>query len=255
MNFSMDGYLCELAGAQIRDGLHILGKVPENETMIDMLQALTRLSNLEIASLRGAIAALFDLDASELLENQGIRVQYVPPMLVHLADRPLVTAGDIIETIDELVKHVLALLQQEKFEVSSIAKVIGETFPQLEADAETSEITTTLEFVCTGIVPNLSETTQEISNLILALDGGFVPAGPSGSPTRGMAHLLPTGRNFYACDPQALPSLAAWEVGQGLAKTCLDRYLAETGAYPEHVAISVWGTAAMRTHGDDSKFV
>lgn len=231
-----------------------MGKVPEGETMIDMLQALTRLSNLEIASLRGAIAALFDLDASELLENQGSRVQDVPPMLVHLADRPLVTAGDIIETIDELVKHLLTLLQQEKFEVSSIAKVIGETFPQLEADAETSEITTTLKFVCTGIVPNLSETTQEISNLILALDGGFVPAGPSGSPTRGMAHLLPTGRNFYACDPQALPSLAAWEVGQGLAKTCLDRYLADTGAYPEHVAISVWGTAAMRTHGDDSKF-
>ena len=68
-DFSMDGYLCELAGAQIRDGLHIMGKVPEGETMIDMLQALTRLSNLEIASLRGAIAALFDLDASELLEN------------------------------------------------------------------------------------------------------------------------------------------------------------------------------------------
>ena len=253
--FSMDGYLCELAGAQIRDGLHILGKVPEGETMIDMLQALTRLSNLDIASLRGAIAALFDLDASELLENQGVRVRDVPHMLLHLADRPLVTAGDIIETIDDLVKHLLTLLQQERFEVSSIAKVIGETFPQLEADAETSDITTTLKFLCTRIVPNLSDTTQEITNLILALNGGFVPAGPSGSPTRGMAHLLPTGRNFYACDPQSLPSLAAWEVGQGLAKTCLDRYLADTRAYPEHVAISVWGTAAMRTHGDDSKFL
>mmetsp|Transcript_24945 Transcript_24945/g.42429 ORF Transcript_24945/g.42429 Transcript_24945/m.42429 type:complete len:266 (-) Transcript_24945:341-1138(-) len=179
----------KVAVIQIRDGLHIMGKVPEGETMIDMLQALTRLSNLEIASLRGAIAALFDLDASELLENQGLRVRDVPPMLVHLADRPLVTAGDIIETIDELVKHLLALLQQEKFEVSSIAKVIGATFPHLEADAETSDITTTLKFVCTGIVPNLADTTQEITNLILALDGGFVPAGPSGSPTRGMAHL------------------------------------------------------------------
>ena len=249
----MDGYLCELAGAQIRDGLHILGKPPEGETMIDMLQALTRLSNLEIASLRSAIAALFDLDASELLENQGARVQNMPSMLVQLADRHLVTAGDIIETVDELLKHLLSLLQQEKFDVKSISKVISETFPHLEADAETAEISTTLEFVCTAIVPNLHITTQEIANLLVALDGGFVPAGPSGSPTRGMAHLLPTGRNFYACDPQSLPSLAAWEVGQGLARTCLDRYLADTGAYPEHVAISVWGTAAMRTHGDDRK--
>ena len=100
-------------------------------------------------------------------------------------------------------------------------------------------------------MPALCGTTDEISNLIVALDGGFVPGGPSGSPTRGMAHILPTGRNFYSVDPNAIPSMPAWEVGRGLAREVLSRYMKETGAYPEHVAISVWGTAAMRTHGDD----
>jgi cobaltochelatase CobN len=66
-----------------------------------------------------------------------------------------------------------------------------------------------------------------------------------------MAHVLPTGRNFYACDPRALPSVAAWRVGQGLADDLLRRYRAEEGSYPESVGLSIWGTSAIRTYGDD----
>src|SRR5262249_32937340 len=54
----LDGYLCELAGAQIRDGLHVLGQVPEGEQLVDLLQALTRLPNLAVPSLRAAVASL-----------------------------------------------------------------------------------------------------------------------------------------------------------------------------------------------------
>jgi len=67
-----------------------------------------------------------------------------------------------------------------------------------------------------------------------------------------MAHILPTGRNFYSVDPRSLPSQAAWRVGRQLAQEVLQRYLKETGRYPESVSISVWGTSAMRTHGDDA---
>ena len=63
--------------------------------------------------------------------------------------------------------------------------------------------------------------------------------------------FLPTGRNFYAVDPRTLPSLAAWQVGQELAREVLERHRDETGGYPESVGISIWGTSAMRTHGDD----
>ena len=108
-----------------------------------------------------------------------------------------------------------------------------------------------LRFVQTEIVPNLRRNTEEITNLLHALDGRYVPAGPSGAPTRGMAHVLPTGRNFYAVDPRALPSQAAWRVGQQLADELIHRHLADEGAYPECVGLSVWGTSAMRTHGDD----
>ena len=101
------------------------------------------------------------------------------------------------------------------------------------------------------IVPALGRTRDEIDNLLRGLEGQFIPPGPSGAPTRGMAHVLPTGRNFYAVDPRALPSAAAWQVGQQLARETLNRYLKEEHTYPEMVGLSIWGTSQMRTQGDD----
>jgi cobaltochelatase CobN len=66
-----------------------------------------------------------------------------------------------------------------------------------------------------------------------------------------MAHVLPTGRNFYSVDPKAIPSRLAWDVGQALADALIARHLEEEGTYPDTVGLVVWGTAAMRTAGDD----
>jgi cobaltochelatase CobN len=243
----LDGYLCELAGAQIRDGLHILGQVPDGEQMVGLLQALTRVPNLEVPSLRAAVAGLFGLDLDTLLAERG-RPLDAPPALARLADRPLVTRADALETIDELCRHLHALLQRHDFRPDAVESAIAETFPD-SADGEA--IRSVLAFTCNRLVPALRQTTDEITQLLAGLEGRYVPAGPSGAPSRGMAHVLPTGRNFYAVDPRALPSAAAWQVGQELAREVLERYRTETGTYPETVGISAWGTSAMRTHGDD----
>src|SRR5260370_36020206 len=66
-----------------------------------------------------------------------------------------------------------------------------------------------------------------------------------------MAHVLPTGRNFYSVDPKSLPSPLAWDVGRRLADELVARHVSEDGAVPETVGLVVWGTAAMRTQGDD----
>src|SRR5579875_1132548 len=109
----------------------------------------------------------------------------------------------------------------------------------------------TLAWVCQRLVPALRRTGDEVSAVLAALEGRHVPSGPSGAPSRGMAHVLPTGRNFYSLDPQAVPSPLAWSVGQELARELVERHLAETGRYPVSVGLVVWGTAAMRTGGDD----
>ncbi|MBE2316034.1 cobaltochelatase subunit CobN [Solirubrobacter sp. CPCC 204708] len=90
--------------------------------------------------------------------------------------------------------------------------------------------------------------TREIDALIGGLHGRHVIAGPSGSPTRGRLDVLPTGRNMYSVDPRALPSDLAYETGTKLA----DALLASHDELPETVGIVVWGTAAMRTAGDDA---
>ncbi|WP_208026868.1 cobaltochelatase subunit CobN [Rhabdothermincola sediminis] len=109
----------------------------------------------------------------------------------------------------------------------------------------------TVQWVCEWLVPMLQRTGDELANLLRGLDGRFVPAGPAGTLSRGGAHVLPTGRNFYSLDPQALPTRLAWETGVRLADALLARHLGEHGSYPRSVGLVVWGTAAMRTQGDD----
>jgi cobaltochelatase CobN len=114
-----------------------------------------------------------------------------------------------------------------------------------------AELTGPLALACRTLVPALERVTDEIDHVLDALEGRYVPAGPAGAPTRGMAHVLPTGRNFYAVDPRGVPSHAAWRVGLQLAREVAERHRTETGRYPEMIGLGAWGTSQMRTQGDD----
>jgi cobaltochelatase CobN len=244
----IDGYLCELGAAQIRNGLHTLGQPIEGEALVSMLQSLTRLPNLEIKSLQDEIASYLGLDMAVLLAAPGQRLEKGSDRLNNAANRPVVTHSDALEVIDSLSKKLYERLQERKFDTALVSSSAREV---LACESVAPEIERTLRFACDELVPNLKRVDDEIGNLMGALSGGYVPPGPSGSPTRGMAHILPTGRNFYSVDPRSLPSHSAWRVGQELANEVLRKHLQETGTYPENVSISVWGTSAMRTHGDD----
>jgi cobaltochelatase CobN len=64
---------------------------------------------------------------------------------------------------------------------------------------------------------------QNWYGILTALDGRFVAPGPSGAPTRGRPDVLPTGRNFYSVDSRAVPTPAAWELGQKSAELLVTR--------------------------------
>lgn len=100
-------------------------------------------------------------------------------------------------------------------------------------------------------VPRLRRVTEELDYFGRAVDGRFVPPGPSGAPTRGNAGLLPTGRNFYAIDPTAVPTRSAWKTGRLLGDQLLESFLAREGRYPENVVIVVYSGETMKTGGDD----
>lgn len=92
---------------------------------------------------------------------------------------------------------------------------------------------------------------MEIQSLLDGLSGYFIPPGPSGSPTRGRLDTLPTGRNFFTVDNRAIPSPAAWTLGKKSAQSFIERYLQDNGDFPKSLGLSIWGTAVMRTGGDD----
>ena len=244
----IDGYLCELKDAQIKDGLHTLGEVPQGDQLIGLLCALTRLDGSGVPSLRRALAEAMGLDYAALLAEPGHPVNgSCPTTLTRLdPDSPVRTHGDLVERLESLSRLAYSRLLDGGFGRRQVPEVIQQLLGG--PDAQTEQI---LGYVCDHIYPALLRTTDEIDNLLRGLEGKFVPPGPSGAPTRGMANILPTGRNFYSVDPKTIPSPAAWEVGKSLAQALLDKYLEEEGAYPEMVGMVVWGTSAMRTHGDD----
>ncbi len=87
--------------------------------------------------------------------------------------------------------------------------------------------------------------------LIAALDGKFVSPGPAGAPTRGRADVLPTGRNLYAVDPRAIPARSAVLLAEKAAAELLRRHLQDHGEWPRALLMDVWGSATMRTGGED----
>ncbi|GIU83533.1 MAG: cobaltochelatase CobN [Acidimicrobiales bacterium] len=200
----IDGYLCELKDAQIRGGLHVLGRPPEGEELVDMILAICRLPQAGLPSLRQLVAEKHGLD-------------------------PQTRAG--ADEVDRLGRSLLASLAEAGWRYDG---------PE-----------PTLRWICEQLVPALRRTTDEISNLLAALEGRWVPPGPAGAPTRGAAHVLPTGRNFASVDPRTLPTAAAFEVGRALAEQVMERHRRETGRWPTNVGLVLWGTAAMRTGGDD----
>ena len=250
----IDGYLCELKDAQIKDGLHTLGEAPAGEQLIGLLSNLTRLQNsTQVPSLRGSLAQALGLDYGDILENPGTPVNgNVPEVLAQLdLETPARTQADLLERLETLARLALTELLAKEFLPSEVPVVVRRLLGRESLGEEDDAVLRVLSFTAETVYPALLKTPDEIDNLIKGLDGRFVPPGPSGAPTRGMANILPTGRNFYSVDPKTIPSPAAWETGEALAAALLQKYIDEEGAYPDMVGLVVWGTSAMRTHGDD----
>ncbi len=220
----IDGWLCEIKDVQIRDGLHVLGDPPTGEARVNLVNSMLRARQMwggQAAALPGLREALgLTEDGSET----RTRTDEIDARSLALV-RAMETHGWVSERARQVTRDVL-----------------GEDNPA---------VVEVLTFAATEVVPRLAKTTDEIDNVLHALDGGYVPAGPSGSPLRGLVNVLPTGRNFYSVDPKAIPGRLAWETGSAMADSLVDRYRSDTGDWPRSVGLSVWGTSAMRTAGDD----
>jgi cobaltochelatase CobN len=230
----LHAYIHELSDAQIRDGLHTLGEPPTDSRLEEFIVNLTRLSNGSVPSLRQAIAEMKDYDYEDLLANKG------------KLNADGKTNGDIIRDLHELSFEIIKKFHATGFKEQAIDSIMQEVL-----DGTSPNVRRCLVYTGSFLAPALEATTDELTNTLAGCEGHYVPPGPSGSITRGMADILPTGRNFYSVDPRAVPSQASWRVGVALGDALLERYLKEEGKYPESVGIVIWATDTMKTKGDD----
>ena len=238
-----DAYLCELKESQIRDGLHIFGYSPEGRLARDTLLALAR---HPVGNGQGASNSLIRALAQDLLPgvtfdplDAAWETPWTGPFPALLADvdsQPWRHTGDTRERLEMLA---LQLLELPAHAVTALEHDLTNTLLVLQR-------------IDTDLRPRLQACgTQEILQLCRGLQGRFVPAGPSGAPTRGRPDVLPTGRNFFSIDTRAVPTPTSWTLGLKSAQLLVEKYTQEHGDYPRALGLSVWGTATMRTGGDD----
>ena len=224
----IDGYLCELKESQIRGGLHILGRLPKEEKLVDLIVALHRLPQGDLKGITQSLAE--DLQ----LEFDPINIVYSVPFEKEIFGIHCRTYGQAVELLENKAKNIVSQLLDGK-----LINKLG---------VETALI---IKYIQKHTLPVLQKTTNEIGNLIKGLNGQYIPAGGSGAPTRGRIDILPTGRNFYSVDVRTVPSETAYQLGQKSAQNIIDRYQQENGEFPTSIGLSVWGTSTMRTSGDD----
>ncbi|MBP8236217.1 MAG: cobaltochelatase subunit CobN [Pseudomonas sp.] len=232
----LDAYLCDLKESQIRDGLHVFGESPAGTLRRDTLLALLRIPRGDgqggNASLLRALARDLELgfdplDCDMAAPWQGPR----PAVLAEQSSDAWRSAGDTRERLE-----LLALQLIEATDCESVG----------------AESTQVLQRLREQIAPLLDACgPAEMHGLLAALSGRFVPAGPSGAPSRGRLDVLPTGRNFYSVDVRNLPTPTAWRIGVQAADRLLERHLQDHGDHLRQLGLSMWGTATMRTGGDD----
>ena len=228
-------YITDLKDAIIRDGLHVLGKAPEGDLLKESVYSLMRLRNGDVPSLRTSVAQAMGYDLESLIDDR-----------IGTTDGELNSV--VIDRIDERTMELIDGMQAAGYDENACLGMAGSI-------GDTESMGKTISYICRSLVPNLARMTDEMDNMMHACDGGYVLPGPSGAPTRGNAHILPMGRNYYGIDPDIVPTRAAWEIGRRMADQMIARYTEAKGGWPTEVGFIIWATDTMKTNGDDVAYI
>ncbi|MBR5998881.1 MAG: cobaltochelatase subunit CobN, partial [Candidatus Methanomethylophilaceae archaeon] len=235
--WKLHDYLSEINDALIRDGLHVFGSPPADDRFVEALYSLTRLRNGEIPSMRDSVLSCMGLDPSAIKDDPS-------------AETEGRLNSEILAEADGKVMDILKRMHACGYDLDTClsipASVLGRT---------TDDLSKVIGYICDTLVGNLRRTTDELYNLTEALSGHYVMPGPSGAPTRGNAHILPTGRNYYGLDPDAIPTRSSWEIGRKMADQMIERYVNEKGEYPREIGFIIWATDTYKNDGDDVAYI
>ena len=196
--------ITKLYNTQIPDGMHIFGESPKGEQKIEFVNSILR----------------YDSEMRMLVLN-----------LLGMDTEPADLKSEVLTGIDALGKKILNGFMSDKDPVSVCKEVLGDRLKRLDEAMILSVRNKAAEIVWR------IDSSDEIGALLHGFDAGYIEPGPSGLITRGKPEVMPTGRNFYSLDPYKVPTKAAWQIGQRLANSVIEKYVDENGKLPENIAM------------------
>lgn len=214
--------LLEIEQRLIPTGLHVFGRPSQAAEKADLLRLIASFDRPESGA-----RAITDLVAENLgLLNRGASFRDL--------------ALDARERVDSLVHEAMHLFVAEGEEAA-------ETFLDVKANVQREE--SARVFALLKDVSEKLKTNNELESLVRALRGEFVEPGPGADLVQNPS-ILPTGRNTHAINPYSIPSPTSFARSKVVADSLLGRFRKEHGAYPQSMALVLWGLDNIKTQGD-----
>ena len=224
--------LSEVRNSQMRYGMHVFGDRPEGDDRAEYVNSILRFDSNDPLSTRRLVFDMWGEDIFRALEEPGARGDCGK------------TYGELLFDADEKAIEIITAI----LDGGAGDTVFEQGFQRAPANGESERFAS-----FTALVKDIGhrlEDSIETEALLNGMNGGYIPAGPSGLITRGRYDILPTGRNFYNVDPTRIPTKAAHQVGIRLADALLKRYQDDEGRFPETVGLVWLASDIMRADGE-----
>ena len=246
-------YVEAVRETQIEMGLHVFAH-PRTDKLAEYVATVMAYDSNNFPSIRRVLAEYISLNYDEMKSNPSEinKLGLTNSETLHLLHKAAV------KTVDDLLKvgndenindeNIIQFLNKnisDVFEISQTSPMLEETSSMPESAKITSAFKKALE-----IASKIKECVNEYNGFISGISGEFVEPGASGSLTRGKIEILPTGRNFFAVDPTALPTESAWKVGVETANKLLRHYLEKHERYPESIGEWLWSIDGYKADGE-----
>jgi len=225
--------LSRIKNSQTRIGMHVFGDIPQSEDRAETINTILRFDSNNALNSRRLIFDLWGEDIAHALESPGDRGQCGQ------------TYGDLLFAADRQAVALIGHLLEGK----ARAGLFADLAVRCHHPHEVRQRFERFADLVAEIDGRISAST-EIESLLNAMNGGHVPAGPSGYLSRGRYDILPTGRNFFNVDPTRIPTKAAWRVGIRLAEALIARYQKDENRFPETVGMVWLASDIMRADGE-----
>ncbi|KAH7291092.1 hypothetical protein KP509_29G000200 [Ceratopteris richardii] len=246
------GKIMEIESRLLPCGLHVIGEPP---TAMEAVATLVNIAALDrpddgIYSLPTILAESIGRNMEEIYRNSNNGVLEDVELSREITDvcRAAITAfveettnskGQVVNVFDSL---------GALFAIPKKAPWVAVVQKTQFASASRDKMRTLFEFL--GECLKQVVANNEVGSLMDALEGKYVEPGPGGDPIRN-PKVLPTGKNIHALDPQSIPTVAAMQCAKTVVDRLLERQKAENGgAYPETIALVLWGTDNIKTYGE-----